>query len=65
MDTLLFALNAVLPILFLITFGYVLKRTKFFNDNFLAVGNKFVFRIALPALLYYTIYSISDIKEIN
>lgn len=65
MDTLLFALNAVLPILMLISFGYILKKIKFFNDNFLSIGNKFVFRIALPALLYYTIYSISDIREIN
>jgi hypothetical protein len=65
MDTLLFALNAVLPILFLIAFGYFLKKKKFFNENFLEIGNKFVFRIALPALLYYTIYSISAIDQIN
>ncbi len=65
MDTLLFALNAVLPILLLLAFGYILKRVKFLNENFLQIGNKFIFRIALPALLFYTIYSIEDLGDIN
>ncbi len=65
MDTLLFSLNAVLPILLLISFGYLLKRIKFLDEHFLQVGNKFVFRIALPALLFYTIYSIEDLSAIN
>ena len=65
MDTLLFALNAVLPILLLISFGYILKKFKFFDEHFLQVGNKFVFRVALPALLFITIYSIDDLGQIN
>ncbi len=65
MEILLFALNAVLPILTLIGLGYLLKRVGFLNEEFLRVGNKFVFRIALPALLYYTIYSISSFSTIN
>ncbi|XMB71866.1 AEC family transporter [Mycoplasmatota bacterium WC30] len=65
MDTFLFSLNAVLPILILIGFGYVLKRIKFLDEHFLQVGNKFVFRIALPSLLFYTIYSIEDLSAIN
>ena len=46
MDTLLFSLNAVLPILLLLGLGYILKRTHFLDEHFLQVGNKFVFRIA-------------------
>lgn len=65
MDTLIFSLNAVLPILLLITFGYFLKRLKFLDEHFLQIGNKFVFRVALPTLLFYTIYNISDIGAIN
>ena len=65
MDTLLFALNAVLPILLLISFGYVLKKVKFLDEHFLQIGNKFVFRVALPALLFITIYSIEDLGQIN
>jgi hypothetical protein len=65
MDTLWFALNAVLPILLLIGLGYMLKRLKFVNENFLKIGNKFVFRIALPTLLFVTIYSIDSFESIN
>ena len=65
MDTFWFSVNAVLPILILLSFGYILKRTGFINEQFLTTGNKFVFRIALPALLYYTIYSIPDFSDIN
>jgi len=65
MDTLIFSLNAILPILLLISLGYILKRTHFLDERFLQIGNKFVFRVALPALLFYTIYSIEDLGEIN
>ena len=65
MDTLIFSLNAVLPILLLIGFGYFLKKVRFLDEHFLQVGNKFVFRVALPTLLFYTIYSIEDFGEVN
>ncbi len=62
MDTLLFALNAVLPILLLIALGYILKRYRFFDEHFLALANKFVFSVALPVLLFYTIYTVEDVS---
>jgi len=65
MDTLIFSLNAVLPILILIGFGYWLKRIGFLDEHFLQIGNKFVFRVALPTLLFYTIYNIDDLGEIT
>lgn len=65
MDTLIYALNAVLPLLLLIGLGYLLSRFKFVDANFLVYANKFVFRIALPALLFYTIYSASSLEDIN
>ncbi|MBN2541075.1 MAG: AEC family transporter [Bacilli bacterium] len=65
MDTLLFSLNTVLPILILMGLGYTLKHLGFVNEHFLQIGNKFVFRVALPTLLFYTIYSIQSFQEIN
>ncbi len=65
MDTLIFSLNTVLPILILMSLGYILKRVGFLNEQFLHIGNKFVFRVALPTLLFYTIYSINTLQEIN
>lgn len=65
MSTLFFALNAILPILILILLGYSLKKIKFLNDDFFKVGNKFVFRVALPCLLFYNIYNIDSLQNID
>lgn len=65
MDTFIFAINAVLPLILLMAFGYFLKHIKFVNDEFLKVANKFVYRIALPALLFYNIYKINSFKDIE
>lgn len=65
MQTILFGINAVLPLIVLMLIGYLLKRTKFINQNFIDVGNKLVFRIALPALLFYNIYMVKDLSQIN
>ncbi|MFW5795430.1 MAG: AEC family transporter [Bacillota bacterium] len=64
MDTLLFAINSVLPIILLIALGYFLKKIKFVDDNFLKIANKYVYRIALPALLFYNIYKIESFDNI-
>lgn len=61
----LFAFNAVMPIVLLILSGYFLKRIKLFNDNFLGVANKFVFNAALPVLLFFNVYNIKDLGEIE
>jgi hypothetical protein len=65
MDTLLFAINAVLPLIILLAFGYFLKHINFLNDEFLKVANKFVFRIALPMMLFYNIYKIDSFSDIQ
>jgi predicted permease len=52
-----FSLNNVLPIFLLIAAGYVLKRQKFLNEEFSRVSNKIVFNIALPAMIFESIYN--------
>lgn len=64
-DAFLFAANAVLPIILLIVLGYILKRIGMLSKEFLDVGNKFTFRVLLPALLYYNVYGIGSLREIN
>ena len=56
MDDILFSLNAVLPLLLLISVGYLIRRLHIVNIEFLEVGNRFVFRIAMPILLCRNIY---------
>ncbi len=65
MDAFIFAINAILPILLLFLFGYGLKYFKIFDRSFFIQLNKYVFRIGLPALLFYKIYTIEDLGQIK
>ena len=59
------AANAVLPIVLLILLGYFLKQIGFFNKEFLAVGNKLVFKICLPMTLFMSVYSIESLRDVR
>lgn len=58
------AANAVGPIILLILLGYLLKCIGFFSPEFIRQGNKFVFRVCLPAMLFINVYSIESISSI-
>jgi len=59
------ALTAVAPIILLILLGYILKQKQFLSDNFLQVGNKLVFKLMLPSMLFVNIYSIDSLDHIQ
>ncbi len=65
MDSFLFALNAILPIVITVTIGYVLKRIGFMNDIFAKMANKLVFRILLPVMLFLNVYKIQNIANMD
>lgn len=65
MDTLLFALNAILPIILLILLGYLLKKKKFLTEDWFKKGNKLIFRVCLPCLLFTNVYNIESFTDIN
>lgn len=65
-QTLLTTVNAVVPIILLILLGYFLKRFKFLNQNFIKLGNKFVFKVCLPCMLFINIYdSMKSFADVN
>lgn len=64
-DIFMYAINAVMPIIMLIVLGYILKQIGFLDANFVKRGNKLVFRVGLPALLFYTIYNVEDLGAFN
>ncbi len=64
-DALVFSANAVLPIVLLIVFGYVLKRIGLLTKPFLDVGNKLTFRVLLPVMLFVNVYGIGSFSEIK
>ena len=59
------ALEAVLPIVLLILLGYFLRQKNFFSDTFIQMGNKLMFRIGLPSMLFVSVYGIKSLSEIN
>ena len=65
MDTLLFALNAILPIVLVIFLGYFLKMKGFLEESWFRKGNKLIFRVCLPCLLFVNVYNIASIADIN
>ena len=59
------AANAVLPVVILILLGYFLKRVGFFSQQFIRGGNKFVFKVLLPTVLFYNIYTLESVRDIS
>ena len=65
MDALLFALNAIVPIVLLILVGYFLKKKSFLPENWFQLGNKLIFKICLPCLLFVNVYNIESFAAID
>ena len=62
---LLTAVNSILPILLLILIGYGLRRIGFLDEGFIKTGNKFIFNICLPIMLFVNVYDIESLSTIK
>lgn len=58
MESLIFAINAVSPIVIMIGIGYIIKRLGFVNSDFARNANRLVFKLFLPAMLFLNVYKI-------
>lgn len=65
MDSFIFAVNAVAPIVLMVTVGYLLKRTGIVNGTVSRAVNKIVFKLLLPSTLFLNIYKIQSIVNID
>jgi len=65
MESFLFALNAVAPVVFMVFIGYFLKRIGLLPTTLVAPLNKLNFRILLPVMLFSNVYQIQSIQEIE
>ena len=52
LDNLILSLNTVTPVLILTVLGMILKKIKLLPDGFYSAADKFVFDIALPAMIF-------------
>lgn len=63
MGNFIFSVNVTLPVFLVILVGYILKRLNIINDNFVAVANKYVFKVALPVLLFKDIATMKNLSQ--
>lgn len=56
-NNLIFCFNSTIPIFMLMIFGYLFKRAGFFSDEFIKQMNSFVFKAALPVLVFQDLSS--------
>jgi predicted permease len=65
MESLMYSLNATVPVFAVIVIGYILKQIGMLNDNFIEVANKFNFKVTLPILLLTDIGSTNIVKNFD
>lgn len=56
MENLYIAVNAVLPFLLYMTFGFLIKKTGLTNESFLRKLNQMVFKAFFPVMMFYNMY---------
>lgn len=59
------AVNAVVPVVLIVLLGYCLKQTGFFTREFIRVGSKVSFRVAMPIMLFVNVYNIESFDVIQ
>jgi len=59
------AVNAVTPVILVILLGYLLKQSGFLSKDFVKTGNKLVFNVCLPCMLFINVYDIDGFSSIN
>ncbi len=57
MDMLVLTINAVIPLLLLIFFGYFLTRIGFFTQDFLRIANALCFKFLVPVSVFLSMYN--------
>ena len=65
MNSFLFAISAVAPIIIMVAIGYLLKKIKLANADIAKALNRLVFRVFLPCMLFLNVYKMDSIGEID
>ena len=65
MQSLIFALNAVLPIIMMVVLGYFFKKVGIVKQDNAKILNKLVFRVFLPVMLFLNVYNIQMVSGIE
>lgn len=65
LENIIFTTNTVAPVFFMVALGYLLKRLKIINENFVQVTSKFVFSVSLPAFIFIEISELDLSKALE
>ena len=70
MDSFIYSINSTVPIFLVMIVGWVIKQLGVIDDHFANVANKYVFKVALPVLLFRDLskadfYSQFDIRFVG
>lgn len=65
MDSFLFAINAVSPLIIMALIGYLLKHIGLIPDGMPKQLNKLVFRVFLPCMLFLNVYKIESLGDFD
>lgn len=65
MESLILAAEVVLPLFFAMAVGYFMNLFKICDEKTFAAINKIIFKVFLPALLFYNIYKTDILEVIN
>jgi predicted permease len=65
MNSFLFAVNAVAPIILMVALGYWLKKTGMIRGDLAKSLNKLVFRVFLPATLFLNVYKMDGFEQVE
>ena len=65
MESFIFAINAILPIVLTVAIGYLVKRIGILSGSVTKAINKLVFRVLLPAMLFLNVYKIENLGDID
>lgn len=59
------AVNAIAPIIALILLGYLLRQKGFLTQEFVKIGNRLVFHVCLPCMLFVNVYDIASFASVH
>ena len=62
MESFIFSVSAVAPIVLMVLIGYFLKSLGMMKEQFAKDANKLVFRVFMPVMLFLNIYKIKDLS---
>lgn len=62
MDSLIYSLNATVPVFAVMIAGYIFHKIGLLNEAFVSVANKFVFKVCLPCMVFLDLWN-TDIRK--